>query len=168
MLLKRRWTEEEDRLLTSTVLDYIKSGKTQLQAFEVVAEKLNRSPDACGFRWNGVLRKKYKNEIAEAYNEKMKTRKAMRRTEVKKPYSNELYNVIDEIKQIIDEKKMLEKEVQLLRKELQEKNRELMELREKYQLFVRVINEARKNVILEGTVFKMSKNGNLERIQKGV
>lgn len=43
-----------------------------------------------------------------------------------------------------------------------------MELREKYQLFVKVINEARKNVILEGTVFKMSKNGNLERIQKGV
>lgn len=65
MVQKRKdnWTNEEDILLANTVLDCIKSGKTQLLAFQEVGDRLNRSPSACGFRWNSFVRKYYKEEI---------------------------------------------------------------------------------------------------------
>ncbi|MGP4075114.1 RsfA family transcriptional regulator [Halobacillus sp. K22] len=60
------WKEEEDILLANTVLKYIREGKTQLEAFQEVAEHLNRTPAACGFRWNATVRKEYHEEIQEA------------------------------------------------------------------------------------------------------
>ncbi|MFQ3545853.1 RsfA family transcriptional regulator [Halobacillus rhizosphaerae] len=60
------WKEEEDTLLAETVLKYICEGKTQLEAFQEVAERLRRTPAACGFRWNATVRKDYQNEIQEA------------------------------------------------------------------------------------------------------
>ncbi|SFF94441.1 transcription factor, RsfA family [Halobacillus alkaliphilus] len=60
------WKEEEDVLLANTVLKYIREGKTQLEAFQEVAEHLNRTPAACGFRWNATVRKDYYDEIQEA------------------------------------------------------------------------------------------------------
>lgn len=60
------WSEKEDLLLAETILRFIREGKTQLEAFEEVSEKLNRTTAACGFRWNSVVRKYYKNEIEEA------------------------------------------------------------------------------------------------------
>ena len=50
---KRRqdsWTSDENRLLIETVLTYIREGKTQLEAFKAVGEKLSRTAAACGFR----------------------------------------------------------------------------------------------------------------------
>lgn len=60
------WTKEEDALLAKTVIDYIKKGYTQLESFKDVAEQLNRTPAACGFRWNATIRKSYRLEIDEA------------------------------------------------------------------------------------------------------
>ncbi|ARI77583.1 RsfA family transcriptional regulator [Halobacillus mangrovi] len=60
------WKEEEDLLLAQTVLKYIQEGKTQLEAFQEVAEKLRRTPAACGFRWNATVRKEYHEEIQQA------------------------------------------------------------------------------------------------------
>ncbi|KHE71807.1 RsfA family transcriptional regulator [Halobacillus sp. BBL2006] len=57
------WKEDEDLLLAKTVLKYIQEGKTQLEAFQEVAEKLRRTPAACGFRWNATVRKDYHEEI---------------------------------------------------------------------------------------------------------
>src|SRR5690625_1900935 len=57
------WTKDEDILLAETVLRYIREGKTQLEAFKDVAEKLSRTSAACGFRWNATIRKKYENAI---------------------------------------------------------------------------------------------------------
>lgn len=70
--MKRRdaWKTEEDILLLQTVISYISKGKTQLDAFEYVGEKLNRSAAAVGFRWNGKLRAKFDNQIREAKNNK--------------------------------------------------------------------------------------------------
>ena len=53
------WTNDEDLILAEVVLRHIREGSTQLAAFEEVAEKLNRTPAACGFRWNSTIRKKY-------------------------------------------------------------------------------------------------------------
>lgn len=60
------WTKEEDRLLANNVIDYIKKGYTQLEGFKHVAEQLNRTPAACGFRWNATIRKRYTKEIETA------------------------------------------------------------------------------------------------------
>lgn len=60
------WTLEDDICLSETVLNCIEQGETQLYAFELVAQKTNRTPAACGFRWNSNLRKKYEEQIKEA------------------------------------------------------------------------------------------------------
>ncbi|MBO8155346.1 MAG: RsfA family transcriptional regulator [Bacillaceae bacterium] len=66
------WTEEEDLLLAKTVLNYIREGKTQLEAFEQVARQLSRTKAACGFRWNATVRKQYEKEIQNAKEERRK------------------------------------------------------------------------------------------------
>ncbi|WP_020059742.1 RsfA family transcriptional regulator [Bacillus sp. 123MFChir2] len=53
------WTEEDDLLLAETVLRHVREGSTQLNAFEEVGDKLNRTSAACGFRWNAVVRYSY-------------------------------------------------------------------------------------------------------------
>lgn len=60
------WTQEDDDCLSTTVLNCIENDNTQLYAFEIVAEKTNRTAAACGFRWNSNLRKKFEKEIKEA------------------------------------------------------------------------------------------------------
>jgi prespore-specific regulator len=57
------WKEEENKLLVETILDYVRHGKTQEQAFEDVGEQLDRSKGACAFRWNVILRQHYVEEL---------------------------------------------------------------------------------------------------------
>ncbi|KZE65767.1 hypothetical protein AWM68_05145 [Fictibacillus phosphorivorans] len=60
------WTKDEDAILAEVTLRHIREGSTQLVAFEEVGEKLTRTPAACGFRWNSLIRKQYDKAIAEA------------------------------------------------------------------------------------------------------
>lgn len=71
------WTKEEDELLANVVLQYIREGGTQLEAFAEVGRRLSRTAAACGFRWNSYVRKQYKEEIEQAKQER-KTRKKRR------------------------------------------------------------------------------------------
>ena len=64
------WSEQEDVQLAHIVLSYIESGNTQLKAFEEAAEKLKRTPAACGFRWNAFLRKQYEEQIKRIKSQK--------------------------------------------------------------------------------------------------
>lgn len=57
------WTEEDDLLLAETVLRHVREGSTQLNAFEEVGDKLNRTSAACGFRWNAVVRHTYEKAL---------------------------------------------------------------------------------------------------------
>ncbi|MGG2973446.1 RsfA family transcriptional regulator [Geobacillus stearothermophilus] len=57
------WTEEDDLLLAETVLRHVREGSTQLNAFEEVGDKLNRTSAACGFRWNAVVRHQYEEAL---------------------------------------------------------------------------------------------------------
>ncbi len=72
---KDNWTEEEDQVLLKVVLSHIRNGSTQLKAFEEVAEKFNRTPSACGFRWNNNLRKLHEDEIKAAKKYRLKDQK---------------------------------------------------------------------------------------------
>lgn len=60
------WTPEDDRKLAEIVLRHIREGSTQLNAFVESANLLGRTPAACGYRWNGVVRKHYDDGIKEA------------------------------------------------------------------------------------------------------
>ncbi|MFB6466282.1 RsfA family transcriptional regulator [Cytobacillus sp. Hz8] len=60
------WTDENDLLLAETVLRHVREGSTQLNAFEEVGDKLNRTSAACGFRWNAVVRHRYEKALSLA------------------------------------------------------------------------------------------------------
>jgi len=57
------WTEENDLILAETVLRHVREGSTQLNAFEEVGDRLNRTSAACGFRWNAVVRHNYEQAL---------------------------------------------------------------------------------------------------------
>ncbi|MDK2599810.1 prespore-specific transcription regulator RsfA [Bacillus stercoris] len=72
------WSEENDLLLAETVLRHVREGSTQLNAFEEVGDKLNRTSAACGFRWNAVVRHQYEKALQLA---KKQRKQRMRRSE---------------------------------------------------------------------------------------
>lgn len=57
------WTKDEDMMLTEIVLRHIRSGKTQLEAFEQAGQALTRTSAACGFRWNATIRNQHLEAI---------------------------------------------------------------------------------------------------------
>ncbi|MED1202875.1 RsfA family transcriptional regulator [Heyndrickxia acidicola] len=57
------WSDEDDLILAETVLRHVREGSTQLNAFEEVGDKLNRTSAACGFRWNAVVRHSYEQAL---------------------------------------------------------------------------------------------------------
>jgi len=68
MSLRRQdaWSQEDDDILATIIIQHIKNGGTQISAFEKAAVKLERTPAACGFRWNSTVRKKYAAQVKEA------------------------------------------------------------------------------------------------------
>lgn len=86
------WTKDEDAILAEVTLRHIREGSTQLVAFEEVGEKLTRTPAACGFRWNSLIRKQYDKAIAEA----KKVRKERNKRKVKQHISILEENVLSQ------------------------------------------------------------------------
>ncbi len=78
------WSHEDDLLLAETVLRHIREGGTQLNAFEEVGDRLDRTGAACGFRWNAIVRKKYEQAVSIAKRQ----RKHMKRAIINKPRYN--------------------------------------------------------------------------------
>lgn len=72
------WKKEEDKLLVETLLNYVRHGKTQQQAFEDVGEQIDRTGAACGFRWNAILRKNFVEELKFARRERRGYKKLMK------------------------------------------------------------------------------------------
>ena len=84
------WSHEDDLLLAETVLRHVREGSTQLNAFEEVGDKLNRTSAACGFRWNAEVRKKYENAMDLAKRQRKERKRAMAKNKKKTvaPISN--------------------------------------------------------------------------------
>ncbi|SMO48369.1 RsfA family transcriptional regulator [Melghirimyces algeriensis] len=72
------WTPDDDLVLAEVTLRQIREGGTQLEAFEEVAEKLGRTPAACGFRWNSLVRKRYEEAIHIAKSQRQKNKQEKR------------------------------------------------------------------------------------------
>jgi len=69
------WTQNDDERLAALVLQHIRTGSTQLRAFEDAANDLERTAAACGYRWNGVVRKHYRKDIEQAKQERKRAQK---------------------------------------------------------------------------------------------
>lgn len=78
------WTEEDDLLLAETVLRHVREGSTQLNAFEEVGDKLNRTSAACGFRWNAVVRYNYEKALQVAKKHRKEKMRAIGGDQAKK------------------------------------------------------------------------------------
>lgn len=79
-MMKQRqdaWSEENDLLLAETVLRHVREGSTQLNAFEEVGDKLNRTSAACGFRWNAVVRHDYEKALQLAKKQRKQRMRAL-------------------------------------------------------------------------------------------
>ncbi|WP_186576503.1 RsfA family transcriptional regulator [Aquibacillus kalidii] len=73
------WSHEDDLLLAETVLRHIREGSTQLNAFEEVGDKLNRTSAACGFRWNAEVRQRYEQAVSIAKRQRKEKKRALAR-----------------------------------------------------------------------------------------
>jgi len=71
------WSEENDLLLAENVLRHVREGSTQLNAFEEVGDKLNRTSAACGFRWNAVVRHDYEKALQLAKKQRKQRQRAL-------------------------------------------------------------------------------------------
>lgn len=81
------WTPEDDVTLAELVLRHIREGSTQLVAFEEAAALLGRTAAACGYRWNGVVRRHYADAIKEA---KQVRRKALEERRHRRPHRTQI------------------------------------------------------------------------------
>lgn len=166
-LMKTRedaWTEEEDSLLVNTVLQFIRDGKTQLNAFEQVGEKLNRTSAACGYRWNAELRKQYKEEIEMAKKERNEKKRHSRPHSLQRsiPVQNlsidDCISFLQSFQETNKDIKLLQNENEHLKNQYQElknKNKELIKrletlsknqkrIEEEYKMIVQILSKASK------------------------
>ncbi len=130
------WTKEEDELLAETVLQFIKNGNTQLEAFKAVAVKLSRTPAACGFRWNANVRKKYEKEIELAKEERKKmTTRALKQLDMERNMKDDAIEsaiqLLEKLKEKVPGGINGVRSDELLR--LQKENEKLMEQLGRYQ-----------------------------------
>ena len=93
---KDQWTTADDEKLAEIVIGYVQNGKTQLEAFSQAAEVLERTKQACGFRWNKTLRLQYGHVLDNV----RKRPKQMMRSHLKLALTNfeeltEAYNSLD-------------------------------------------------------------------------
>ncbi|PSL45841.1 prespore-specific regulator [Salsuginibacillus halophilus] len=75
------WSHEDDVFLAETVLEHIRTGSTQLKAFDEVGDRMNRTSAACGFRWNAVVRPRYEAQVAEAKRERKRRKREAAETD---------------------------------------------------------------------------------------
>jgi len=183
------WTKDEDLFLAEVVLRHIREGSTQLLAFEEVGKKLNRTPAACGFRWNSFVRKQYKSGIELAKRQRKELKKTQHQQDSlpknipladdSKPSSilslsdciQFLQNYQKNEEMMIKQKVgQLEERLSELQKENENLIKENVSLKEDYHALLTIMEKARKMVVMEEdhpkVTFQMDSNGNLEKVKK--
>jgi prespore-specific regulator len=127
------WTQQDDDKLSSIVLNHIRTGSTQLRAFEEAANELGRTAAACGYRWNGVLRKDLRAEIEAAKRERKAAQQAgVSSTQSRRNAANSAtVTSSDSMKDVIGFLQTYDAQYQRLRKQLDELEQDNARLRER-------------------------------------
>jgi len=184
------WTREEDKWLEDAVLAHIRSGSTQLRAFEEIGQKVNRTAAACGFRWNSCIRKECQKQIDEAKKERYASRKLYSNQtkpmgtsplewsaeEMTKQLSRWLEKLADYDQHADWQQKYYEtqQKLQYMQKDKEKLELKVQGLEEDYRALLFLIEKARKLGVAEeagesykeAPVFKMEPNGNLFRMNR--
>ncbi|EJS46216.1 TPA: RsfA family transcriptional regulator [Bacillus thuringiensis] len=155
MVLSRQdsWTNDNDLLLASTVLQNIRNGGTQLAAFKEVAKLLARTPAACGFRWNSYVRKQYQEEIQQA-KQNRKVGNSISPTQQKKE-ANSLSMTLDDIILFLQNYKKTNEFTNLQNqiKNLEAENQSLLQrvtmYEEEYRMLLNHIDRSRSLVVID-------------------
>ncbi|MDA2119071.1 RsfA family transcriptional regulator [Bacillus cereus] len=147
------WTNDNDLLLASTVLQNIRNGGTQLAAFKEVAKLLNRTPAACGFRWNSYVRKQYQEEIQQA-KQNRKVGNNISLSEQKKE-TNSLSMTLDDIILFLqvykktNEFTKLQNQIENLEAENQSILQRVTMYEEEYRMLLNHIDRSRSLVVID-------------------
>ncbi|HHP1041176.1 TPA: RsfA family transcriptional regulator [Bacillus thuringiensis] len=147
------WTNDNDLLLASTVLQNIRNGGTQLAAFKEVAKLLNRTPAACGFRWNSYVRKQYQEEIQQA-KQNRKVGNNISLSEQKKE-TNSLSMTLDDIILFLKNYKKTNEFTKLQNqiKNLEAENQSILQrvtmYEEEYRMLLNHIDRSRSLVVID-------------------
>ncbi|TKD71763.1 RsfA family transcriptional regulator [Pseudalkalibacillus hwajinpoensis] len=179
------WSKDEDVLLAEVVLRHIREASTQLAAFEEVGKKLSRTPAACGFRWNSLIRKQYEAAISLAKKQRKEQKKSQPENKQETACEDQSMDLIDEAIAILIKSKSYLSEVARnetslqetlaenlqLKQHLHQLEKEYMTVQEDYQSLLEIMEKARKMVIFQeedqGSMrFQMDANGNLEKVKK--
>lgn len=159
--MARKWSKHEDRILVEAVLKHIEDGSTQLAAFAETGERLGRSPEACGFRWNNVLRKKYEAslQIAQEQARSVRTRSKLRLEDGwdEKEIPRLVNWMIRYLRWWRDRWAARECERKELKEKIRRKEEVIRQLKQE--------NERLQRERVSGTMFGMETNGNLVRVE---
>ncbi|MDR4943359.1 RsfA family transcriptional regulator [Bacillus wiedmannii] len=155
MVISRQdsWTNDNDLLLASTVLQYIRNGGTQLAAFKEVAKLLARTPSACGFRWNSYVRKQYEEEIQQAKQNRKKGNNIPLSQPEKE--TNSLSMTLDDIILFLqnykeaDELTNLQNQIENLEAENQSLLQRITMYEEEYRMLLNHINKTRNLIAVD-------------------
>lgn len=185
------WSKDDDLLLATIVLKHVREGSTQLKAFEEVAEIVNRTAAACGFRWNAVVRQHYISAMETAKKERkqrIRIERGQPERKMEHPSPSRLSeeskngitmsDVIHYLKTIApaenavslqEENNRLQRELEAVKKELHQLKEGYKSMQEDYESLIQIMERARKLVVFSedapaSTKFKMDKNGNLEKV----
>lgn len=129
------WTEREDRITTKIVLDFIRTGRTQLEAFDLAGDQIGRTQGAVGYRWNAVLRKENIDKVKIAKRERL----ALKRNKHPATTStllSDLGAMETRLRSLISSQKWTEQEIRRLKAENQELKQQLIYLED----FARILN----------------------------
>lgn len=119
------WTAEDDERLAELVLQHIRTGSTQLRAFEEAANLLGRTNAACGYRWNGVVRKHYRDEIdAAKQDRKASHRPAPKLVEEVEEPSVTTMTSSDSMRDVVNFLEQYDEQYQNLRQQLEQSESE--------------------------------------------
>ncbi|QKG85252.1 hypothetical protein GXN76_12715 [Kroppenstedtia pulmonis] len=121
----RCWSEEEDELLAAVVLKSVRDGGNQLDAFEEVSRKIGRTPGACGFRWNAVVRKKKADSFYRA-----KKQRVANHLKKKRESSFTLKEIIQQLRDFERQYQMDQIELKQLQERLNERKYQLKRITE--------------------------------------
>ncbi|EOO70258.1 RsfA family transcription factor [Bacillus cereus VD021] len=155
MIISRQdsWTNDNDLLLATIVLQNIRNGGTQLAAFKEVAKQLTRTPAACGFRWNSYVRKQYEEEIQQA-KQNGKVGDTIYPSKPKKE-ANSLSITLDDIiiflqnYKEVNELTNLQKQIEYLEAENQSLLQRLTTYEEEYRMLLNHIDKARNLIVVK-------------------
>lgn len=129
------WTPTDDERLSEIVLRHIRTGSTQLKAFEEAGNELGRTPAACGYRWNGVLRKDRRTAVEDAKQARKSAQRSIsaKATETSPEAHAITMTSADSMREVIQFLHTYDNQYQSLRTQVQQLENERNELQTRLQ-----------------------------------